>query len=124
MRASLGSIGIYAAPPAVGTYVAVMSVTGLLILPAMLLWALDPMFPPAPVTGFYFAFPESLSFLQWLDPTEEWLFRLSELHFGRFNRFTEILWAVLGLVPGVLAFTGAFICCRRVLFKKPSNPYR
>jgi len=28
----------------------------------------------------------------------------------------------VGVVPAVLAFTGVFICCRRVIFKKPSNP--
>jgi hypothetical protein len=28
----------------------------------------------------------------------------------------------LGLVPALLAFTGVFICCRRVFYKKPSNP--
>ena len=80
------------------------------------------------ITGFYFAFPQAFSILFVLDPadriTDQWLFWLSELHFGRFNRLTEALWAALGLVPGVLAFTGTFICCRRVIFKKPSNPYR
>jgi uncharacterized iron-regulated membrane protein len=80
------------------------------------------------ITGFYFAFPQAFSILLVLDPADriadQWLFWLSELHFGRFNRLTEALWAVLGLVPGVLAFTGTFICCRRVIFKKPSNPYR
>jgi uncharacterized iron-regulated membrane protein len=79
-------------------------------------------------SGFYFAFPQAFSIFFVLDPadriTDRWLFWLSELHFGRFTRLTEALWAVLGLVPGVLAFTGTFICCRRVIFKKPSNPYR
>ena len=80
------------------------------------------------VSGFYFAFPQAFSILFVLDPadriTDRWLYWLSELHFGRFTRLTEALWAVFGLVPGVLAFTGSFICCRRVIFKKPSNPYR
>ncbi len=49
---------------------------------------------------------------------------LSRLHFGRFNRLTEAVWAIVGLVPAALAFTGAFICCRRVIFHKPSHPYR
>ena len=53
-----------------------------------------------------------------------WLLRalLSDLHFGRFGWFMEALWTSLGLVPAVLAFTGVFICCRRVIYKKPSNP--
>lgn len=80
------------------------------------------------ITGFYFAFPQAFSILFVGDPvdriTDQCLFWLSELHFGRFSRLTEALWAALGLVPGVLAFTGTFICCRRVIFKKPSNPYR
>jgi hypothetical protein len=28
----------------------------------------------------------------------------------------------VGLAPAVLAFTGVFICCRRIIFHKPSNP--
>lgn len=73
-------------------------------------------------------FPQVFSIVFVLDPsdriTDKLLLFLSELHFGRFTIFTEVLWAVLGLVPGVLAFTGTFICCRRVIFKKPSKPYR
>jgi hypothetical protein len=46
------------------------------------------------------------------------------LHFGRFGGLAEALWTVLGLVPAVLASTGVFICCRRVMYKKPSNPNR
>jgi len=80
------------------------------------------------ISGFYFGFPQVFSTLLALDPadrfTDQGLFWLSELHFGRFNWFTEALWAILGLVPAALAFTGMFICCRRVIFKKPSNPYR
>jgi hypothetical protein len=49
---------------------------------------------------------------------------LAELHFGRFGRLAEAVWAALGLAPAILALTGAFICCRRVIFKKPSNPNR
>jgi hypothetical protein len=68
------------------------------------------------------------SILFLLDPadrfTDRWLYGLAELHFGRFNALTKALWAALGIVPGILAFTGTFICCRRVIFKKPSNPYR
>ncbi len=95
------------------------SAIGFWLFPFVLLWG---------VTGFYFAFPKAFSILFVLDPadriTDQWLFWLSELHFGRFTRLTEAIWAVLGLVPSVLAFTGTFICCRRVIFKKPSNPYR
>jgi hypothetical protein len=46
------------------------------------------------------------------------------LHFGRFGWFTKAIWSVAGLVPASLAFSGMFVCCRRVIFKKPSNPYR
>jgi uncharacterized iron-regulated membrane protein len=95
------------------------SALGFWCFPFVLLWG---------VSGFYFAFPQAFSIFFVLDPadriTDQWLFWLSELHFGRFTRLTEALWAALGLVPGVLSFTGTFICCRRVIFKKPSNPYR
>jgi len=30
--------------------------------------------------------------------------------------------AAAGAYTGLLAFTGVFICCRRVIYKKPSNP--
>ncbi len=79
------------------------------------------------VSGFYFVFPRPFDAFYVLDPadahTTQSLYLLSELHFGRFGRFTEILWTLVGLVPAILAFTGFFICCRRVFFKKPSNPY-
>jgi uncharacterized iron-regulated membrane protein len=80
------------------------------------------------VSGIYFSFPQLFSALFLLDPadrfTDQGLFWLSELHFGRFGWFAEALWTLLGLVPAVLAFTGFFICCRRVIYTKPSNPYR
>jgi len=80
------------------------------------------------ISGIYFSFPRGFDVLYVLDPadrvTDQGLFWLSELHFGRFDWFTEAIWAALGLVLAVLAFTGAFICCRRVIYKKPSNPYR
>ena len=53
---------------------------------------------------------------------EQLLFDLAELHFGRFNRATEVLWAASGLVLALLACTGLFIFCRRCLFRLPSNP--
>jgi uncharacterized iron-regulated membrane protein len=78
------------------------------------------------VSGIYFSFPQPFNALLLLDPadrfTDEVLGWLAQLHFGRFGWFVETLWAVFGLVPGILAFTGIFICCRRVVFKKPSNP--
>jgi uncharacterized iron-regulated membrane protein len=78
------------------------------------------------LSGIYFAFPRPFDALLALDPadrfTDEGLLLLSQLHFGRFGWLTEALWALVGLVPAVLAFTGVFICCRRVMFKKPSNP--
>ena len=80
------------------------------------------------ISGIYFAFPRWFDVLLLIDPpdrfTDQGLFWLSELHFGRFSWFTKAVWAVLGLVPAVLAFTGTFICCRRVIYKKPSNPNR
>ncbi len=79
------------------------------------------------VSGVYFAFPRWFDALLLLDPadrvTDQALFWLAELHFGRFDWFTKALWAVMGLVPAVLAFTGTFICCRRVIYRKPSNPH-
>jgi uncharacterized iron-regulated membrane protein len=78
------------------------------------------------VSGIYFSFPKLFDVLSLVDPadrfTDRGLFWLSALHFGRFGWFAEALWALLGLVPAVLAFTGVFICCRRVIYKKPSNP--
>jgi uncharacterized iron-regulated membrane protein len=78
------------------------------------------------VSAIYFVFPQAFNIFLVLDPgdrfTDQGLSWLSELHFGRFGRFAEALWMSLGLVPAVLAFTGVFICCRRVIYKKPSNP--
>jgi uncharacterized iron-regulated membrane protein len=78
------------------------------------------------ITGIYFAFPRAFDVLFILDPsdrfTDQVLFWLTEVHFGRFGWLTRALWSFLGLIPTVLAFTGVFICCRRLIFKKPSNP--
>jgi uncharacterized iron-regulated membrane protein len=80
------------------------------------------------VSGIYFSFPQLFDALFLLDPADHFtdggLFWLSELHFGRFGWFAEALWTLIGLVPSVLAFTGFFICCRRVIYKKHSNPNR
>ena len=85
----------------------------------VLLWA---------VSGVYFAFPNPFNavvdFLQRPGATArirsgdlvlQWL---SNLHFGRFNVFTEVLWSVLGLVPAIVSFTGAFMCCHRIFVRK------
>jgi uncharacterized iron-regulated membrane protein len=78
------------------------------------------------ISGIYLVFPRMFNTLLVLDPgdrfTDQGLFWLTELHFGRFGRFIESIWVGLGLVPAILAFTGVFICCRRALFNKPSNP--
>jgi len=78
------------------------------------------------ISGTYFAFPHLFDALFILDPadhfTDQGLFWLSQLHFGRFGWFTEAVWSLLGLVPAILAFTGVFICCLRMIYKKPSNP--
>jgi uncharacterized iron-regulated membrane protein len=78
------------------------------------------------ISGIYLSFPHRFDALYALDPTDHFttnsLFWLSQLHFGRFDGFTQTLWTLLAIIPAVLAFTGVFICCRRVFFKKPSNP--
>jgi uncharacterized iron-regulated membrane protein len=80
------------------------------------------------ISGIYFAFPRWFDALLILDPADRFTDRalslLSALHFGRFDKVTEAVWAALGLAPAALAFTGTFICCRRVIYRKPSNPYR
>lgn len=80
------------------------------------------------ISGAYFAFPD---FFNRVLPSnspdsvnDRVLLVLSELHFGRFGRITKAIWSVADLVPAGLAFSGMFVCCRRVIFKKPSNPYR
>lgn len=78
------------------------------------------------ISGIYFVFPQPFYSLLVFDPddrfTDPGLFWLSRLHFGRFGWFIEGIWATLGLVPAILAFTGVFVCCRRMIYKKPSNP--
>jgi uncharacterized iron-regulated membrane protein len=65
---------------------------------------------------------ERLAAFSFLDPAGPLATWLSQLHFGQFTAYTEAVWALLGLVPAILAFTGVFICCRRIIFHKPSNP--
>lgn len=78
------------------------------------------------LTGFYFGFPAVMNPLIRIDPSDRYtdkvLDGLSQLHFGGFGLITEVLWSIVGLAPAVLAFTGVFICCRRIIYKKPSNP--
>lgn len=79
------------------------------------------------LSGIYFAFPRPFDALYRLDPrdryTDPGLYALSQLHFGRFGWFSEVLWTVFGLVPAALAYTGVFICCHRLITKKSSNPH-
>src|SRR5579871_934401 len=93
------------------------SALGFWFLAFVLLWG---------VSATYFSFPRLFDGLLFFDPSDKFTDRglewLADLHFGRFNVFTEAVWTVFGLVPAVMAFTGAFICCRRMIFKKPSNP--
>jgi uncharacterized iron-regulated membrane protein len=78
------------------------------------------------VSGTYLARPQLFEWLYRVDPsdrvTDPVLFALTSLHFGRFNIATQMIWAMAGVVPAILAFTGVFICCRRVMFQRPSNP--
>jgi uncharacterized iron-regulated membrane protein len=80
------------------------------------------------ISGIYFAFPDafnrivdatsgpdSTNKLRFGDQVLSWL---SNLHFGRFNTFTEIIWVLAALVPAVLSFTGMFMCCHRILIRK------
>ncbi len=93
------------------------SALGFWAFPFVIVWA---------VSGTYFAFPQLFNGLLVFDPndrfTDAGLFWLAQLHFGRFGPLSRAVWAAFGLVPAVLAFTGVFICCRRVIFHKPSNP--
>jgi uncharacterized iron-regulated membrane protein len=80
------------------------------------------------ISGVYFVFPNAFTamgqFLGLVSTTSKLklgdlaLAWLSNLHFGRFDWFTEALWTIMGLVPAVLAFTGIFMCCHRLLIRK------
>jgi uncharacterized iron-regulated membrane protein len=93
------------------------SALGFWCLPLVSLWS---------VSGIYLAVPQVFNPLFVVDPHDRFadssLFWLSRLHFARFGLLVEIIWSLLGLVPAILALTGIFVCCRRVLYKKPSNP--
>jgi len=89
------------------------SAAGFWCFPLVLMWA---------VSAIYLVFQDQFVVSVFLDPAGRAASWLTQLHFGRFNWFTEAVWALLGLIPAILAFTGVFICCRRVIFNKPSNP--
>jgi len=80
------------------------------------------------ISGLYFAFPDSFNGLfSFIDPGDRFsdhtLAWLSHLHFGRFGWFSEAFWALIGLAPAALFFTGIFLCCRRMIYKiSPSRP--
>lgn len=78
------------------------------------------------LSAIYFAFPALVNPLFRLDPKDRYtdtaFFWLSETHFGRFGWISKIIWSMVGLAPAALAYTGVFICCRRMIYKKPSNP--
>jgi len=76
------------------------------------------------ISGFYFSFPNLVNALfGFVDPRDKYADRfldwLSMAHFGRFGWFAEALWTVLGLMPALLAVTGVFLCCRRMVYKAP-----
>jgi uncharacterized iron-regulated membrane protein len=76
------------------------------------------------ISGIYFCFP-ALSFSPGIHVMAgSFLPLLTELHFGRFNWFTEVLWTIIGLVPAASAVTGALMWWNRVLRKKFRRPYR
>lgn len=93
------------------------SALGFWCFPFVLMWG---------VSGLYFAFPRPFyAVFDFIDPrdrfTDQLLAGLSALHFGRFGRFSEVVWSLLGLVPAVLSITGVFLCCRRMIYKIPAN---
>jgi uncharacterized iron-regulated membrane protein len=93
------------------------SALGFWFLPAVAMWGLS---------GWYLAQPQAFDFFRRFDPSDQHVepifFALSALHFGRFTLVTQIAWAVAGIVLAALAFSGMFICCRRVIWGRPSGP--
>ncbi len=94
------------------------SAVGLWFLPFVAMWGLS---------GWYLAQPELFDRLRRFDPSDRYLdavlFALSAVHFGRFNAVTRFAWAVAGVALAALAFSGMFICCRRVIWGRPSGPH-
>lgn len=81
------------------------------------------------ISGVYFSFPDAFNNVSAvLDPRDKYADQifsvLSQLHFGRFGWYTKALWSVLGLVPALLAFTGLFVCCHRMIYHRSANPNR
>ena len=89
------------------------SALGFWCFPFVLMWA---------VSGAYLVFQNELYAWGVFDPWGRVAFWLAQLHLGQFNEVVQAAWVPLGLTPAILAFTGMFICCRRIIFKKPSNP--
>jgi uncharacterized iron-regulated membrane protein len=76
------------------------------------------------ISGIYFCFP-ALSFNPQIRLAGgSFLSLLTQLHFGRFDWFTEAVWTLVGLVPAASAVTGAVMWWNRVLHKKFRRPYR
>jgi uncharacterized iron-regulated membrane protein len=85
------------------------SALGFWSFPFILVWA---------ISGTYFAFPDLFNAV--FPPDSLVLLWLADLHFGRFNWITKMVWSVVGLAPAGLALTGVSLCCRRVIFRKHS----
>jgi uncharacterized iron-regulated membrane protein len=93
------------------------SAAGFWFLPFVGMWGLS---------GWYLAQSQLFDSLGRFDPSDRYvdtiLYALSALHFGRFSSVTQVVWAVAGVALAALAFSGLFICCRRVIWGKPSRP--
>jgi hypothetical protein len=78
------------------------------------------------VSGLYLAEPRWFDGLLRLNPHDRFVDRAlcshTQLHVGRFSLTAELARAVMGLIPGLLAISAVFICCRRMIWHKPSNP--
>ena len=75
------------------------------------------------ISGVYFCFPVLFGPRIHLIGGGSFFPLLTQLHLGRFDWFTEAVWTIVGLVPGVSAVTGAFMWWNRVLRKKFRRPY-
>src|SRR5262252_6158179 len=86
------------------------SAVGFWFLPFVAMWGLS---------GWYMAQPEFFDHVRRFDPSDHYVdtvfYALSALHFGRFNIATQLAWALAGVALAALAFSGMFICCRRVI---------
>ncbi len=89
------------------------SAIGFWCFPFVLMWA---------VSGVYLVFQNHLVASGVLDPWGRVAYWLAQLHIGQFSRFARAMWVLVGVTPAILAFTGMFICCRRIILRKPSNP--